>query len=101
MTRLPCDAQAAFREEPDRLGVQPVLLDQNARGQRVLRVAGSHRHRRLQHDGTGVDALVDEVHGGARHLHAVLERLALGVQARERRQQRGMDVEARPAKART
>ena len=29
---------------------------------------GSHRHRRLQHDGAAVHALVHEVHGGARDL---------------------------------
>ena len=40
--------------------------------------------------------LVHEVHGRAGDLGAVVERLPLGVQAREGRQERGVDVEAPP-----
>jgi len=71
-----------------------MLLGQDAGGQRLLGVVGRHRHRRLQHDRPAVHTLVREVHGGAGDLHAVLEGLALGVQAGKRGQERGMDVEA-------
>ena len=57
--------------------------------------------RALEDDRPGVDALVDEVDGDAEHLHAVVERLLDRADARERRQQRRVDVdhalrEARP-----
>ena len=55
-----------------------------------------HGHGLLQHDRARVEALVDEVDGGAAHLDAVLQGLALGVEARERRQQRRMHVQDPP-----
>jgi hypothetical protein len=73
-----------------------VLLHQDARGERLLVVVGLNRHGRLQHDRAAVHPLVHEVHGGACDLDAVVERLPLGVQAGERREQRGMDVERPP-----
>ena len=52
-----------------------------------------HGHARLQDHRSGVHALVDEVHGGAGDLDAVLERLALGGEPWKRRQERGVDVQ--------
>ena len=49
--------------------------------------------RALQDDRPGVDALVDEVDGDPGDLDAVLERLPDRVEARERRQQRRVDVD--------
>ena len=49
--------------------------------------------RALKHDRPGVDALVDEVHGDAEDLDAVLDGLLDRAHAREGGQQRGMDVE--------
>ena len=49
--------------------------------------------RALEDDRPGVDALVDEVDGDAEDLDAVGERLLDRADARERRQQRGMDVD--------
>ena len=83
ITRRPRPA-AALEQRAHRARVDPVLGLEDARGERLLGVAREHRHRLLGHDRPGVEALVDEVHGGAAHLHAVLERLALRVQARER-----------------
>ena len=69
------------------------MLGQDAGGQRFLRVVGLYRHAGLQDDRPGIDrAIVDEVHGGAGDLRAVIQRLALGVEPRERGQERGMDV---------
>ena len=63
--------------------------------QRLGRVVVAHRHRGLQHDRTGVELAGHEMDGRAGDLHAVLERLALRVDAGERRQQRRVDVEDR------
>ena len=49
--------------------------------------------QRLHDDRTRIELAGDEVHGRAGDLHAVLERLLLGIDAGERRQQRRMDVE--------
>src|SRR5207248_10850924 len=90
------DLETALGEEANGGGVEAVLLEQNARGQRLFRVVGEDGHGGLQYDRPRVDALVGEVHGGARHLRAVLERLALRVQPGEGREQRGMDGERAP-----
>ena len=47
----------------------------------------------LEDDRTGIDAGVEEVNGDPEHLDAVVERLLDDVQARERGQQRRMDVD--------
>ena len=60
-----------------------MLLDEDARREGVAVVAVGHGHDSLIHDGAAVGALVDEVHGAARDAHAVIEGLALGVDARE------------------
>ena len=70
-----------------------MLLGQDAVGQRVLVVARLKRHRALQYDRPVVQVLIDEVHGAAADLHAVVEGLPLRVHAGEGRQQRRMDVE--------
>ena len=49
--------------------------------------------RALEDDRPRVDALVDEVDRGAGELDAVVERLPLRVETRERRKQRRMDVQ--------
>ena len=52
--------------------------------------------RALEDDRAGVDALVDEVHGDPGDLRAVVERLLDRADARERRQQRRVDVDDPP-----
>src|SRR5437879_9629387 len=59
------DRQPSFGEEADGVGIQAVLLRQDASRQGLLGVVGMHGHSRLQDDRPGVHALVDEVHGGA------------------------------------
>ena len=60
---------------------------------RLRRVVVAHRHGGLQHDGTAVELRGDQVHGCARDLDAVLERLPLRVDAGKRRQERRVHVE--------
>jgi hypothetical protein len=69
-----------------------VLLRQHARGERVLAVVRIHRHGGLDDDGAVVERRRDEVHRAAVHAAAGFEGAAVGVQAGEGRQQRGMDV---------
>ena len=57
-------------------GSSAVLLDQDARRERLGRVVWKHRHGRLPHDRPGVELRRHEVHGAAGHLHAVGQRLA-------------------------
>ena len=52
-----------------------------------------NRHAGLHDDRAGIELAGDEVHGRSGDLHAVPERLLLGIDAGERRQQRRMDVE--------
>src|SRR5205814_981991 len=64
---------AALGDGADHLGVEAVLLGEDAGGEALLVVAVLDRHGRLGDDRAGVDALVDEVHGAAGELDAVLE----------------------------
>jgi hypothetical protein len=93
-------AQPAFDEPAHRLRVDHVLGGQHARGQRARR-RRQHRHGRLHHDGPVVQLGRHEVHRGAGQLAARLQCPAVRVQAREGRQQRGVDVEQPPFVART
>ena len=70
-----------------------MLLGEDPPGQSLFGITGKHRDHCLENDGARVHALVGEVHSGARHPDAVLERLALGVKSGEGGQQRGMDIE--------
>jgi hypothetical protein len=70
-----------------------VLGLQNPLAEADLVIAGTHRHDGLPQDGSAVDVDVDEVHGGSVHLDARLQRPPVGMQPRERRQQRRVDVD--------
>src|SRR5215475_9286641 len=85
--------QPAARQQPQRLRIDAVLDGKNSRRQYVGGVVITHGHRALHYDGAGVGLGNHEMHGRAGNLHARLQRLAMRVEARERRQQRGMDVE--------
>jgi hypothetical protein len=69
-----------------------MFLNQDARRQRVDGVVVMNGHWRLQHDGTAIELARHEVHGRAADVNAVLERLLLGVETREGRQKRRVDV---------
>ena len=81
-----------------RLGVEPVLLLQDPRGQRVRRVAFDHRHLALRDDRAAVVALVDQVYRHAADLlaggqHRLVHLAAVQALSAELRQQRRVDVE--------
>ena len=70
-----------------------MLLDEDPRRQRLHGVVVEHRNSGLHHDRSTVQLGCDEMHGRAADPHAVVERLALRVEAGKRRQQRRMNVE--------
>ena len=82
----------ARREQADRLGQQHVLGRVNRILERVPVAVGWHRHGTLHDPWARVDTLVDEMDGHPGHLDPSLQRLADRIQARESRQQGGVDV---------
>ena len=70
------------------------MLDaEDALRQRIGRVVVGHHHCALHDDRPGVGFGDHEVHGRARDLDPGLQRLAVRIEARKGRQQRGMDIE--------
>src|SRR5207245_11375651 len=69
------DAEAAFEHEAHGLGVNAVLLFQDAVGQRLECIVIEHRHCRLRDDGAGVEVFIHDVHCAAAPFHPVLQRL--------------------------
>lgn len=70
-----------------------MFLLQDSRGQAINGIPFNHRHGTLGDDWTTIERLIHKVHGASTHLHAVCERLALGVEPRERRQETGVNIE--------
>ena len=87
------DAQGARRGHGHDPRQQPVLHRLDARAQRCPVVGRQDRDGLLGHDRPAVERLVDEVDGHARDRDPRRERVVDGMQPRERRQQRRMDVE--------
>src|SRR6266536_5737898 len=84
---------APFRYESERQRIDPMLGLEHAGSERFGRVVVVDRHRGLRNDRTGVGLRYDEVNGRARYLHPRLERLAVWIEARKRRQKSRVDVE--------
>ena len=63
--------------------IELVLDLEDARRQRVRRIAFHHRHGLLQHHRTGIEVLVHEMNSGAALGGAIVQRLLLRVQARD------------------
>ena len=87
------DFVVAAGEAGDGFGVGDVLFDEDALGEGVGVVRIEDGDRALEDDGAMIEVLVDEVDGAAGDFDSVIERLLLGVEARECGQQRGMDIE--------
>src|SRR5690349_20911611 len=87
------DDKLVFEKPARRTRIDDVLLPQDARGQAVGGVVRTHRYRRLDHDRTMVELGADKMDRAAVQLHARGERARVSVEARERGQQRGMDIE--------
>src|SRR5437899_3884978 len=87
------DFVVPFQDDFYGLGVDAMLLFQDALRKGVLVVGVEDRDGGLQNDGAGVEILVDEVDGTAGEFYAVVEGLFLRFQAGERGEKRWMDVE--------
>src|SRR5690606_9080197 len=94
VNRLPLvERHTALGQPAHHLRVDTMLYAQQAVGQRVGVIALANGHDALRHDGPVVELGRDEVYGTTVALHAQWERLLMRVQAGERRQQRGMDID--------
>ena len=72
--KLPAvDLPLTVQHQSDRLGVDAMLLDQDARRERLDRIVREYRHGGLKHDRAGVEFLHDEVHCGTRYADAVFK----------------------------
>ena len=91
--RWPTTDQPPSSTRPIALGIDPVLLDKDPRGERIHGVVIENRHGRLQHNRSPIEVCGHQMHGRASHPDTVFERLALCVQAWERRQQRRVNIE--------
>ena len=77
----PVLADPTLGEEAQGLRIEAVLHVSDPVGQGLRRVVGVDRHGVLQNDGAVVVLLVDQVHGGAAPVHAVVEDGAVDVHA--------------------
>ena len=93
-------AERAGQERRDRSGEQPMLDRVEPGGERGLVIGRQDRHRLLGDDRTAIQRLVDQVDRDARDRDTRRQRVTHGMHARERRQQRRMDIEdaARPTR---
>ncbi len=90
------DPEPVLGEPPDRPGVRRELrVVEHSSFQRRGVVVGVDGHGLLGDDRTVVDDVGHHVDGTPRHAHAGVERLLVGVVARERGQKRRVDVERR------
>src|SRR5262245_19594441 len=70
-----------------------MFLDEDASGQNVDRIVVTDWHRGLDNDRPAVKLAGHEVNRRAAQLYTVIQRLALGVHARERWQKRRVNIE--------
>ena len=70
-----------------------MLLDEDPCRQGLHRVAIEDGHSGLKHDGAAIELRRHEMNSGAADAHAVLQRLPLRVEPRERGQERRVNVE--------
>ena len=73
-----------------------MLASEYALGKRLFSVIIQDRHGFLQNDRAGIDSIINEVYRAARDLHTMFKRLPLGMQSRERRKQRRVNIENAP-----
>ena len=87
------NTQLAFNKPAQRLGVDEMLAGQHPLSQRVGVVTHANGHHGLHDDGPVVELGGHKVHCGADHFAACVQSTLVRVQAREGRQQRGVNVE--------
>ena len=93
------DFVVPFQDDFYGLGVDAMLLFQDALGKGVLVVGVENRDGGLENDGAGVEIFVDEVDGAAGKFYAVFEGLLLRFEAGEGWEKRGMDIQDALGKA--
>jgi hypothetical protein len=81
------------RQSGDARGIKLVLRLLNARVQSFRSVGIQHRHRFLAQDRPGINTGIDQMDGATGHFNAVIESLFPCFQTRERRQERGVDID--------
>src|SRR5262249_38686872 len=79
------DAITAGEYEADRFAIDPVFFREDACRECVDGIVVFHGDGGLNDDRAGIEVFIDEVDGAAGDAHAVIERLALGVEAGEGR----------------
>src|SRR5215831_6687799 len=87
------EAIAPFENYSYRFGVDAVLFLENSRRKRFRCVRVFDGDRRLHHDRPRIEIFVDEMHRTSRNFRTMLERLALGFEAGEGREERGVDIQ--------
>ncbi len=87
------DTVVAFEHPTYRFGINLMFFDQNSGRQGLERVGIEDGDGGLQKDRAAVELFVDEVNGTAGDLHAVGERLILGIETGKGGQQRRMDIQ--------
>ena len=75
----------SFGIQLDRLGVETMLLFENASGQRLSSIGLMDWHGCLDDDRPFVDSLSYEMNGTARYFHAIVQSLLLNIQTGKRR----------------
>ena len=86
------DFVVPFQNDFYSLGVDAMLLFQDALGKGVLVVGVENGDDGLQDDGAGVEIFVDEMDGATGEFYAVVEGLLLRFEAGERGKKRRMDI---------
>src|SRR2546423_5920469 len=88
----PLHFESSFREQADREGKEDVLLLQDSRCERLLRIVLMDRDRFLKDNRSPVDGRIGEMDCASGDLDTGREGIPLGVGPGEGRQQRGVDV---------
>jgi hypothetical protein len=87
------DSEFSFQNDFNGFGVDAVFLVQDFFRERGFGVIVGYGNDGLEDDGAGIEIFVDEVDGATGEFYAVIESLALGFEAGEGWQERGMDIE--------
>jgi hypothetical protein len=90
--RLLANFQTIFDKPANRERIDPMFGAQHPCRQRLLIVAGEHRHGGLNDDRSAIKLPANQVHGCAMNLDPGLQGLPVRPQSRERRQQRRMNI---------
>src|ERR1700704_5618529 len=83
----------SFQDNFYGFGIDAMLFLEDFVGEGGFRVFIEDRDSGLQNDGAGIEVFVDEMDGAASEFHSVFEGLALGFEAGEGGEQRGVNIQ--------